>query len=180
MTVVKSDVVKKLMDAKRFLLQGYLDEGVKIVKEVVNSLSSQGQQEQYNWLICNVIESIECRYMFDVLEQIGSYFDLYKCQNLKNVVECGIINNSDNRYVELALDILTKQGKRDRLEEIAKDALKNQEVNGKLLLIIAQALKRVGNERDAVVLLNEACKKGVKEACSNVIVPPSSAGRGVM
>ncbi|BAB66704.1 DUF1955 domain-containing protein [Sulfurisphaera tokodaii] len=164
MTIVKSEIIRKLMDAKKFLLDGYIDEGVKIVLEITKSST----KSEYNWFICNLLESIDCRYMFQVLDKIGSYFDLDKCQNLKSVVECGVINNTLNEHVNKALDILVIQGKRDKLEEIGREILKNNEVSASILVAIANALRRVGDERDATTLLIEACKKGEKEACNAV------------
>lgn len=169
MTIVKSDTVKKLMDAKKFFLNGFLDEGFKIVEEVIKSSPNR---EEYNWFICNVIESVDCKYLFQVLDKIGNYFDLSKCQNLKNIVECGIVQNVYNSHVDFALDTLVSQGKRDKLEAITKDVFKlNPNVNGEILVKLAEALRRVGDEKDAVVLLQEACRKGVKEACSNAVIP---------
>ncbi|BCU71443.1 DUF1955 domain-containing protein [Stygiolobus caldivivus] len=170
MTIVKSDLLKRLMDAKKFFLDGYIDEGVKIVQDV---LKSSPQKEEYNWFICNLIESVDCKYLFPVLDRISSSFDISKCQNVKNVVMCGILQNIYNSHVDLALNVLVEQGKRDRLEDITKEVFKvNPEVNGEILYKLAEALRKVGDEKTATVLLNEACKKGVKEACSNAVVPP--------
>ncbi|BFH72127.1 DUF1955 domain-containing protein [Sulfurisphaera javensis] len=164
MTIVKSEVIRKLMDAKKFLLDGYIDEGVKIVLQIVNS----SPKSDYNWFICNIIESIDCKYMFQILDKIGSYFDLDKCQNLKSVVQCGIENNTLNDHVSKALDLLVSQGKRDKLEEISKEILNKDQVSPALLIALANALRKVGDERDATNLLLEACKKGDKEACNSV------------
>lgn len=170
MTIVKSDLIKRLMDAKKFFVNGYVDEGVKIVQDV---LKLSPQKEEYNWFICNVIESVDCKYLFTILDKIGSSFDVSKCQNLKNVVMCGIRQNVYNAHVDLALNSLVTQGKRDRLEDITKDIFKvNPDVNGEILYKLAEALRRAGDEKDAVLLLQEACKKGIKEACSNAVVPP--------
>ena len=164
MILVKSDLIRKLMDAKKFFSQGYIDEGVKIISEVVKSSS----KEEYNWFICNVLDVVKCKYMFEVLDKIGSYFDLSRCQNLGNIVECGIENNVLNNHVTLALDLLVAQNKRDKLEELSKIALKNSEIKTELLVAIANSLKRVGAERDASALLIEACKRGDKEACNSI------------
>lgn len=164
MTTVNSETLRKLMDAKKFLLDGYIDEGVKLVLQIVNSSS----KNEYNWFICNVIESVECKYMFQILDKIGNYFDLDKCKNLKSVVECGVVSNTLNDHVNKALDLLAAQGKRDKLVEVSNELLKKSDVKSELLIAVANALRKVGDDKDAVTLLVEACKKGDQQACNAV------------
>ena len=164
MILVKADLIRKLMDAKKYISNDLIDEGVKIISDVIKSSS----KEEYNWFICNVLDVVKCKYMFEVLDKIGSYFDLSRCQNISNIVECGIENNVSNNYVNLALDLLVTQNKRDKLKELGKIALKNNEIKIELLVAIANSLKRVGAERDAAELLIEACKKGDQQACNSV------------
>lgn len=164
MTLVKSNIIRKLMDAKKFISDGYIDEGVKIILDVVKTSS----KDEYNWFICNVLDSVSCKNIFEVLDKILSYFDLSRCQNVSNIVECGIYNNVKNDHVINALDLLVKQGKRDKLEELSKIAIKSNETKPEILTAIATALKKVGAERDAITLLIEACKKGDQQACNSV------------
>lgn len=164
MILVKADIIRKLMEAKKYISNDFIDEGIKIILDVVKSTS----KEEYNWFICNVLDVVKCKYMFEVLDKIGNYFDMSRCQNIGNIVECGIENNVINNYVNLALDLLVAQNKRDKLEELGKIALKNNEIKTELLVAIANSLKRVGAERDAESLLIEACKKGDQHACNSV------------
>jgi len=164
MTLVKSNIIRKLMDAKKFISDGLIDEGLKIISDVVKSST----KEEYNWFICNLLDSVKCKYMFEVLDKVANYFDMSRCQNIGNIVDCGIENNVLSTHVNVALDLLVAQNKRDKLEELSKIALKNNEIKTELLVALANSLKRVGAERDATTLLIEACKKGNQQACNSI------------
>ncbi|AAY80965.1 DUF1955 domain-containing protein [Sulfolobus acidocaldarius] len=167
MTTIKADTLKKLMDAKKLLSDGIIEEGDKIIKELAKS----SPRDEYNWFICNIVDTISCDTLFVVLEDIGSNFDLSKCQNLRTIINCGIKLNINSKYFDMALDYLTAQGKKEQLEDISKNLFKlNEQPKPEIVIKIANALKKIGSTREANDLMNEACKRGIKDACASVVV----------
>jgi len=161
MTKENRELQKSLMEAKERIVNGDVKQGTELIGKVVNSSNIR----EANWVICNIIDAAECKYVVETLESIGKIFDITTCGNLKRVVTCHAMRGVLNEYVDIALGALVKRRREDLLDRLAQELMN---ADPKFLVKLASAYGELGNTRKQGDLLRAACEKGLTEACRNI------------
>ncbi|MEM3221149.1 MAG: DUF1955 domain-containing protein [Saccharolobus sp.] len=154
---------KKLIEAKRLILDGFTEQGIDLLSKIITS----NNINESNWVICNIIDTANCKAVVETLDSLGKIFDITSCANLKRVIYCYATLNKMSEYVDLALDTLVKSNRKDQLDRLYNE-LKDKNVNPEFLMKIGISYRKLGLIRESNELLIKACENGLKEACENI------------
>ncbi|MEM3352185.1 MAG: DUF1955 domain-containing protein, partial [Saccharolobus sp.] len=105
---------KKLIEAKKLILDGFTEQGIDLLSKIITS----NNINESNWVICNIIDTANCKAVVETLDSLGKIFNITSCANLKRVIYCYATLNKMSEYVDLALDTLVKSNRKDQLDRL--------------------------------------------------------------